>query len=220
MAFGNAVGEGFNNPEILEINKLIVFGTGEGVFVYSGTPALGNPPIAWMTNSAADPFGNAVTPVVGVGGSGSSADIVMIPGTGGSASELQFQVASPAQSNVSNIAASGGTPQELLISGPAGNTTNQKDWVQIQLVSNGGTGTSAQVIMNFIASNGAVTHVASYGSYGFRVNTVASFENIITIAETSGVTPVSGVGNLAVTTGGSLVYVAPGGTQTTLAAGP
>ena len=34
--------------------------TGGGVFVYSGTPALGNPPIDYMSASATDPFGNVL----------------------------------------------------------------------------------------------------------------------------------------------------------------
>lgn len=30
------------------------------MFIYTGTPAFGNPPIMWMTNSTTDPFGNAL----------------------------------------------------------------------------------------------------------------------------------------------------------------
>ena len=64
MPFGNAVGEGFNNSGIVIANKVIVFGPGQGVFVYSGTPALGNPPTEAMTNNTVDPYGNAVNPGV------------------------------------------------------------------------------------------------------------------------------------------------------------
>ena len=37
-----------------------------GMFVYSGTPGLGNPPVAWMTSASADPYGNTVEPLTGV----------------------------------------------------------------------------------------------------------------------------------------------------------
>lgn len=51
---------------------IIVFGTGAntGLFVYSGTPAAGNPPIFWATSASADPFGNAIPSTAGVASSG------------------------------------------------------------------------------------------------------------------------------------------------------
>lgn len=33
-----------------------------GFFFYNGTPAAGNPPLVWISQSSADPFGNAVAP--------------------------------------------------------------------------------------------------------------------------------------------------------------
>jgi hypothetical protein len=45
---------------VVRATKIIVSGTGEGVFVYNGTPALGNPPIDYLSNSATDPFGNTL----------------------------------------------------------------------------------------------------------------------------------------------------------------
>jgi hypothetical protein len=69
MPFGNAVGEGFNNGAIVVAEKVIVFGTGDGVFVYNGTPGLGNGPVfvAASPNTTVDPYGNAVDPVVQLG---------------------------------------------------------------------------------------------------------------------------------------------------------
>jgi hypothetical protein len=45
-------------------NSVVVFGTGAGtgLFVYNGQPALGNPPIFYVTTASVDPFGNPVTP--------------------------------------------------------------------------------------------------------------------------------------------------------------
>lgn len=47
-------------PGIVLAQYVIVFGTAGGVFIYSGTPALGNPPIYSVTNAATDPYGNTV----------------------------------------------------------------------------------------------------------------------------------------------------------------
>lgn len=51
-------------------NKVIVFGPNDGLFVYSGTPKLGNPPIFWATSATKDPYGNTVTPTAGIAGTG------------------------------------------------------------------------------------------------------------------------------------------------------
>jgi hypothetical protein len=40
------------------------------VFVYSGAPALGNPPIFWATSAAVDPFGNVIPSTAGVASTG------------------------------------------------------------------------------------------------------------------------------------------------------
>jgi hypothetical protein len=45
---------------VVRATKVIVSGPGEGVFVYNGVPAFGNPPIDYMSNSATDPFGNSL----------------------------------------------------------------------------------------------------------------------------------------------------------------
>jgi hypothetical protein len=52
------------------INTLIVGGNAGGVFVYSGAPALGNPPIFYASSQSVDPFGNPITPTVGLSGIG------------------------------------------------------------------------------------------------------------------------------------------------------
>lgn len=55
---------------IVTANKVIVFGTAGGVFVYNGTPASGNPPIFWATSATVDPFGNALPSTAGIAGTG------------------------------------------------------------------------------------------------------------------------------------------------------
>jgi hypothetical protein len=81
MPFGQAKTSGFNNPKV---TKIVVSGTGAGtgVFVYNGTPGLGNPPITWLTNgSLLDPYGNVLPAVIGVSGTGtfSAGDTLITP---------------------------------------------------------------------------------------------------------------------------------------------
>jgi hypothetical protein len=47
---------------VLLANKVIVFGANGGIFVYNGTPALGNPPILAITTATTDPYGNDIKP--------------------------------------------------------------------------------------------------------------------------------------------------------------
>jgi hypothetical protein len=47
---------------IIRARLVIISGTSGGVFVYNGTPALGNPPIVSITAASTDPYGNAVIP--------------------------------------------------------------------------------------------------------------------------------------------------------------
>lgn len=60
------------SSNIVRATQVVVFGTGAGtgLFVYNGTPALGNPPIFWATSAAADPFGNVIPSTAGVAGTG------------------------------------------------------------------------------------------------------------------------------------------------------
>lgn len=55
---------------VIVAHYVIVTGSAGGVFVYSGTPAAGNPPIAWMASAATDPYGNILPSTTGVAGSG------------------------------------------------------------------------------------------------------------------------------------------------------
>lgn len=62
MAFGNQGGIGFQNPAVVIANKVIIVGSADGLFVYNGSPSLGNPPILAITTASTDPYGNTVTP--------------------------------------------------------------------------------------------------------------------------------------------------------------
>ena len=48
------------SPRTVIAQYVIIFGAAGGLFVYSGTPALGNPPIFAISTAATDPYGNTV----------------------------------------------------------------------------------------------------------------------------------------------------------------
>lgn len=52
------------SPNVFRGRLVVIYGTGagSGLFVYSGTPGLGNAPILAVTTASTDPYGNAVTP--------------------------------------------------------------------------------------------------------------------------------------------------------------
>lgn len=57
---------------IILAQYVIIFGPTGGMFVYAGTPALGNPPIYSVSNANADPYGNTVLPGIWAGPPGSN----------------------------------------------------------------------------------------------------------------------------------------------------
>lgn len=67
------------------------FIVGGSLYIYNGAPSLGNPPIAWISSSNTDPFGNTVTPasnvVIGAGKDGSPQAVLQLSGTSG---EISF----------------------------------------------------------------------------------------------------------------------------------
>lgn len=67
----------------IRVRVIIVTGAGDGVFVYAPgtTPALGNPPIAWMGGGLVDPFGNVLPSTTGIAASGTfqAGDTIITP---------------------------------------------------------------------------------------------------------------------------------------------
>jgi hypothetical protein len=55
---------------IVRARLIIVSGSGEGVFIYNGTPGAGNPPIFSATGGTTDPYGNTVIPTLQIQGGG------------------------------------------------------------------------------------------------------------------------------------------------------
>lgn len=55
---------------LLTGGSLVVASAGQGVFVYSGTPGPGNPPVFSATSGTTDPYGNTVIPTLQIQGGG------------------------------------------------------------------------------------------------------------------------------------------------------
>lgn len=155
---------------IIRAFELILFGTGpRGVFVYSGTPALGNPPVIALTAPGVtkDPYGNTVLPgglSIIFGGQ------TIFLGSVGGISELEFLSGGASEQAPANVA-SGLVGSallqtiQLLISGPKG---AGNDWTQIQLVSgNAGATTNAEIFFNYITTLGAALNYGTVGIGGF-----------------------------------------------------
>ena len=60
-----------SSGQVIRARQVIVSGHGDGIFVYTGRPRLGNPPIAWMGGGLVDPYGNVLPSTTGVASSGS-----------------------------------------------------------------------------------------------------------------------------------------------------
>lgn len=172
-----------------EFNNLAIRGTFNGtnfvistigIFFYNGTPALGNPPITWMTNptQTTDPFGNAITPGIGAGKPTDQSQIVMQPSMSGGVAELIFPVpaAAIALSNNPNMAGGivSGDLVSLLFSGPALTGAGIDDWVQVITYSNDNLGTFARGELRYIDTSGGVHTLMDWGRSDQAVHIPAS----------------------------------------------
>jgi hypothetical protein len=160
---------GVSNAVILA-QYVIVFGTAGGVFIYSGAPAAGNPPIAWMSGAAADPYGNTLTPashvVIGAGQDGSPQ--VVLESSSGSG-ELAFPLPGT-WTNYPNmfgaVAGSGGT---LSLNGPTDTTVNDQAYLEMLSAAAGYEGGSAGA-MHYKDANGGDNTIAIWGDNGLLIN--------------------------------------------------
>ena len=156
-----------------EFNNLAIRGTfdgtdfiinASGAFFYDGTPASGNLIISLAPAAGTDGFGNAYTKGIQLGEPSASALIRMIPGLSGHASQIQFYDPTGTLSNEPNIAAGlGGSSSDMVLSGPALVTAGSKDWVQLALESNDGSGTgSANMEFIYVDTSGAPQLAGAY----------------------------------------------------------
>lgn len=143
---------------IVRARQVIISGAGDGVFVYDGS---GNLIGAWV-----GPSGDVtVGPVTGP-------QVLILPGSSGSASEVAFPVPSPVLETAANLAASGGTPSLFLVSGPQLAAAGETDWVQIEMASNSGAG-EATCSFNYVTTLGVPEVIGSFSGNGWQLGTTA-----------------------------------------------
>jgi hypothetical protein len=127
MAFGQSTAQGFKNTGPIIANKIVVEGSSDGLFEYTGTGAFGNPPVAWVVpvGVTEDPYGNPL-PLSGGFVSGS---IVASPGNGALVQVLDGIVSYYYGNTTSGYALMGQVQGDsengsglLILSGAAGNT--------------------------------------------------------------------------------------------------
>jgi hypothetical protein len=126
---------------IVRARLVIVSGAGvSGVFVYNGTPGLGNPPIVSITNSTTDPFGNPVTPGLDVTQGSISGSVI----SGSTFEGTDFLIDSAGAFFYAGTPATG----NLFVSISAGSGTDTfgnayQTGVQIHGLTSGGTGSAS-----------------------------------------------------------------------------
>lgn len=123
---------------VVTANRIIVSGANGGVFIYLGTPSLGNPPIDWMTNATTDPFGNAL-PSQGVGTQQSGSNWAsLFSGAAWLGDNLTTQP--------NAAAASGGSGMMLLKSGLTGVSDNAA-FIELFSKNSGGGSVAASITL-------------------------------------------------------------------------
>jgi len=139
---------------------------GGSLFIYSGAPALGNPPIAWMSSASTDPSGNTLTPashvVVGAGQDGSP-QVVLESSAGAGA--LAFPL--PGLSDVprAEVAVSGSGADFALV-GPM-DTTN--DLVYMSLLSGLAAAGGYEGFLQYQKTDGSNLAMLEWGYPGLAV---------------------------------------------------
>lgn len=144
------------SPQVILAQYVIVFGTAGGVFIYSGSPGLGNPPVYWVGNVTADPYGNTLNEGIWAGQTG--AIQVGLQAQGGSAQVFFVPVGGYAAVASAGIVQSGGQAiLELLGAQTTANPAANSDRVALFLWDHGGAvgpGASADIQAWFFDTSG------------------------------------------------------------------
>jgi len=128
-----------------------------GMFLYSGTPGDGNPPVISITNpgTTEDPYGNTILPDLVVGQAGMG-QVQIVPGN---PTYIKFPAASGTWNRIPEIGMVTGTYQSLFVLGGA--DTAGKDFTYLELDSGPG---GADWVMVYADSNGN-DNTQMYGDY-------------------------------------------------------
>jgi hypothetical protein len=185
----------------ISANTVVVSGSGEGLFIYSGTPGTGNLIGSWAQTASTDAYGNPYPAGLQVGNSSDTAQVLITRSAGGQAAEVTFPVPSLSLSNTPNIAGGEvtGGYADLIISGPALSTAGDKDWVQFVLYSNSGSGSEARCEFRYVSSTGSPVVTASYNGTGWTFGLPVTASDGMTVASGLAVTGGTTTDSLTVT---------------------
>jgi hypothetical protein len=184
------------SSQVVIASQVIIEGTDDGLFVYSGTAGPGTLVGSWVPPGVTeDQYGNAVTPD-GIGIYGTGGQEIFL-GLLGAVAELQFRTGAAIEGTPANMAggaAGAGATEtlQLLLSGPRLNVAGAQDWAQVQITSNNPGGTSnAQVFINWISTAGSAAEVAAFGETGMALFNAVSiplaFSNLAGVFAAGGV---------------------------------
>lgn len=157
-------------PGIVLAQYVIVFGTAGGVFLYSGSPGAGNPPVAWMSTAAKDPYGNTLTPasdvVIGAGQDGSPQAVLKLSGTSG---EIEFPLPGTWTNYPNMYGSVSGSGGELSVNGPTDTSVNDQAYIVMVSAAIGYEGGSAGSLY-YADANGGHNTIALWGDSGLVIN--------------------------------------------------
>lgn len=158
-------------PGVVLAQFVIVFGASGGIFLYSGKPGPGNPPVAWMSTGTQDPYKNTLTPKTGGAliGAGQDGNPQVVLALSGAAGQLAFPLPGT-WTNYPNVfgevVGGGGT---LSINGPTDTTVNDQAYAELLSAAAGFDGGSAGAL-HYIDANGGDNTIAIWGDDGLLVN--------------------------------------------------
>lgn len=166
---------------------VIIFGTAGGLFIYSGSPAPGNPPVFSISNASEDPYGNAIAPGIWAG---------QFPGVqaGLDLEGMLGQVALP--TGAAGEALAGGLAGAVNISGrsftqifgPQGPAPNDDRAIITFFNSIAGSGAFWQIIYNSLETAAAITQLSG-GYQGVAINGVTGITAVNPSTGTSTANP-------------------------------
>lgn len=189
MPFGNARGQGFNNPAILNFQVANIVLDKLGLFFYSGKPGPGNPPIAWMSNGNVDSFGNTLSPLTGftpIIGAGSDGNPQVILSEVGGFGVLTFPVPGTFTRYAEITGNVSGSGEAFQVLGAADTT---QEAVGFEFSSRGVNGVSATAFLTYFDSAGGQHTQLVASLTGLQLPVVQSLSAVLPGTGTSTLNP-------------------------------
>ncbi len=153
-------------PNIIRARQVIVFGPNDGLFVYTGTPRAGNPPVASIVapGVTADPYGNTVASILEVQQSGlqtvltaASLTMAKLSGALNPPQIILGDNTAPAGTPSQTFVRSSGIISPLVIAVQPGTSSTAEAWHPLTL-------------------QGGFTNVAGFAPASYRLNALGNVE--------------------------------------------